>query len=207
MDKVLTIAEKVANVLKDGKSERRTVTLTAVTTENKKSAAGKDYINAWLDCAEGLPGAQEQADGKYAMGILGSFQTPFNSLLLVMRKDVFYGRYASAVEEYGQIGAVGQFFGGVQIDVLCQFVAAGEEAKNPLVRNGEPYAVKEYDRYVYHIVGIERPTDEVTIAEYVALNRQIADDARERIKAMRESKAKTASITAAMVASQAAAPF
>ena len=207
VSEVMSINDKVANVLKDGKSKRLTVTLTSVTTEVKKAANGKEYINSWLDCVEGLPGAQQQADGSYAMGILGSFQTPFNSVLLVMRKDVFYGRYANAIGEYAEIGAVSQFFGGVKIDVLCQFVAAGEEAKNPLVRNGEPYAVKEYDRYVYHIVGIAKPTDECTAAEYAVLNREIAQDARERIKAMREAKAKTASVAATMVAAQTAAPF
>ena len=54
----------------------------------------------------------------------------------------------------------------------------------------------DYDRYVYHIVGIEQPTDPVLVGAYNVLIKQIMEDARAVIAAKREAKAKATSFIA-----------
>ena len=54
----------------------------------------------------------------------------------------------------------------------------------------------DYDRYVYHIIGIEQPTDPVLVGAYNVLIKQIMDDARAAITAKREAKTKVASFVA-----------
>ena len=54
----------------------------------------------------------------------------------------------------------------------------------------------DYDRYVYHVVGIEQPADPILVGAYNVLIKQIMDDARAAIAAKREVKAKAASFVA-----------
>lgn len=85
---------------------------------------------------------------------------------------------------------------GVAVKVLCQFVPAGVQDRNPFTRKDNLYNVVDYDRYVYHIVGIEQPADPVLVGAYNVLIKQIMDDARAAIAAKREAKAKAASFVA-----------
>ena len=63
----------------------------------------------------------------------------------------------------------------------------------PFTRKDNLYNVVDYDRYVYHIVGIEQPADPVLVGAYNVLIKQIMEDARAAIAAKREAKAKAAS--------------
>ena len=176
----------IARILKDGHSYLAATTITERTAKN-----GSTYVNAFITLNTPLKGAQKMPDNTVRMGMIGAFQTPFNQLLLVMRKHQFYGRYVTYVEEAANLGGAfaALYTAGTQIKVLCQFVPAGVVERNPFTRAENVYEAQPYDRYVYHIVGIEQPTDPVTVASYVELNKRIADDLREAIKARRAAKA------------------
>lgn len=190
-----SVEETVKHLLKDTNNKVIVTTITSLNCEVKASKDGQaEYINAWLTIDNPLIGAQSMPDGTHRMGMLGTFQTPFNSLLLAMRKNTFYGRYVKYIEEAAEIDAASIYLAGVPIKVFCQFVAAGEQAGNPFTRKMNEYAVENYDRYIYHIVGIGECKDVITLQSYMELNKQIAADAREMLLKKRAAKASLANI-------------
>ena len=189
-----TIDAIVARMCRDGKSKVITTAITAIDCEERTAKNGSKYINAFVNLETPVIGSQKLADGTYRLGLLGAIQFPFNSLLLVMRKHRFYGKFVTSVEEAAAVNMVADYLAGVDIKVFCQFVAAGEVARNPFTRNATDYEVADHDRYVYHIVGIEAPTDPIVIDEYrnlIAVQRQQRADA---IAAARQAKASTANL-------------
>ena len=191
----------IARILKDGHSYLAATTITAIDCAERTAKNGSTYVNAFITLNTPLKGAQKMPDNTVRMGMIGAFQTPFNQLLLVMRKHQFYGRYVTYVEEAANLGGAfaALYTAGTQIKVLCQFVPAGVVERNPFTRAENVYEAQPYDRYVYHIVGIEQPTDPVTVASYVELNKRIADDLREAIKARRAAKAAVGNAVAAAI--------
>lgn len=192
-----TIEAIVARMCRDGKSKVVTTAITAIDCEERTAKNGSKYINAFVNLETPVLGSQKLADGTYRLGLLGAIQFPFNSLLLVMRKHRFYGKFAASIEEAAAVNMVADYLAGVDIRVFCQFVAAGEVARNPFTRSATEYEVADHDRYVYHIVGIEQPTDPIVIDEYrnlIAVQRQQRADA---IAAARQAKASTANLLAA----------
>lgn len=192
-----TIEAIVARMCRDGKSKVVTTAVTAIECEERTAKNGSKYINAFVNLETPVIGSQKLADGTYRLGLLGAIQFPFNSLLLVMRKHRFYGKFVASIEEAATVNMVADYLAGVDIKVFCQFVAAGEVGRNPFTRSATEYEVANHDRYVYHIVGIEVPTDPIVMDEYrnlIAIQRQQRADA---IAAARQAKASTANLLAA----------
>lgn len=195
-----TIEAIVARLCKDGKSKVVKTAITAVDCEERTAKNGSKYINSFVNLETPVLGSQKLADGTYRMGLLGAIQFPFNSLLLVMRKHRFYGKFVASLEEAAQVNMVADYLAGVEISVFCQYVAAGEVARNPFTRNATEYDVADHDRYVYHVVGIEVPTDALVVEEYRSLIAQQRQQRIDAIAAARQAKAKTANLlTAATV--------
>nr|UVY36926.1 MAG: hypothetical protein [Bacteriophage sp.] len=196
---VETIDDVVRRICTDGHSYVMTTVITNIDCQERTGRNGKSYLNAFVTIASPVKGAQSMPDGTHRMGMLGAIQMPFNQILLVMRKDKFYGRFVNYVGEAAEAGFASMYLTGVAAKVLCQFVPAGVQDRNPFTRKDNLYNVVDYDRYVYHIVGIEQPTDPVLVGAYNVLIKQIMDDARAAIAAKREAKAKAASfVTTAM---------
>ena len=193
---VETIDDVVRRICTDGHSYVMTTVITNIDCQERTGRNGKSYLNAFVTIASPVKGAQNMPDGTHRMGMLGAIQTPFNQILLVMRKDKFYGRFVNYVGEAAEAGFASMYLSGVAVKVLCQFVPAGVQDRNPFTRKDNLYNVVDYDRYVYHIVGIEQPTDPVLVGAYNVLIKQIMDDARAVIAAKRETKAKAASFVA-----------
>lgn len=193
---VETIDDVVRRICTDGHSYVMTTVITNIDCQERTGRNGKSYLNAFVTIASPVKGAQSMPDGTHRMGMLGAIQTPFNQILLVMRKDKFYGRFVNYVGEAAEAGFASMYLTGVAVKVLCQFVPAGVQDRNPFTRKDNLYNVVDYDRYVYHIVGIEQPTDPVLVGAYNVLIKQIMDDARAAIAAKREAKAKAASFVA-----------
>jgi hypothetical protein len=193
---VETIDDVVRRICTDGHSYVTTTVITNIDCQERTGRNGKSYLNAFVTIASPVKGAQSMPDGTHRMGMLGAIQTPFNQILLVMRKDKFYGRFVNYVGEAAEAGFASMYLTGVAVKVLCQFVPAGVQDRNPFTRKDNLYNVVDYDRYVYHIVGIEQPTDPVLVGAYNVLIKQIMDDARAVIAANREAKAKAASFVA-----------
>jgi hypothetical protein len=193
---VETINDVVRRICTDGHSYVMTTVITNIDCQERTGRNGKSYLNAFVTIASPVKGAQSMPDGTHRMGMLGAVQMPFNQILLVMRKDKFYGRFVNYVGEAAEAGFASMYLTGVAVKVLCQFVPAGVQDRNPFTRKDNLYNVVDYDRYVYHIVGIEQPTDPVLVGAYNVLIKQIMDDARAAIAAKREAKAKAASFVA-----------
>lgn len=193
---VETIDDVVKRICTDGHSYVMTTVITNIDCQERIGRNGNSYLNAFVTIASPVKGAQSMPDGTHRMGMLGAIQMPFNQILLVMRKDKFYGRFVNYVGEAAEAGFASMYLTGVAVKVLCQFVPAGVQDRNPFTRKDNLYNVVDYDRYVYHIVGIEQPTDPVLVGAYNVLIKQIMDDARAAIAAKREAKAKAASFVA-----------
>lgn len=190
---VETIDDVVKRICTDGHSYVMTTVITNIDCQERTGRNGNSYLNAFVTIASPVKGAQSMPDGTHRMGMLGAIQMPFNQILLVMRKDKFYGRFVNYVGEAAEAGFASMYLTGVAVKVLCQFVPAGVQDRNPFTRKDNLYNVVDYDRYVYHIVGIEQPTDPVLVGAYNVLIKQIMDDTRAAIAAKREAKAKAAS--------------
>lgn len=193
---VETIDDVVRRICTDGHSYVMTTVITNIDCQERTGRNGKSYLNAFVTIASPVKGAQSMPDGTHRMGMLGAIQMPFNQILLVMRKDKFYGRFVNYVGEAAEAGFASMYLTGVAVKVLCQFVPAGVQDRNPFTRKDNLYNVVDYDRYVYHIVGIEQPADPILVGAYNVLIKQIMDDARAVIAAKREAKAKAASFVA-----------
>lgn len=193
---VETIDDVVKRICTDGHSYIMTTVITNIDCQERTGRNGNSYLNTFVTIASPVKGAQSMPDGTHRMGMLGAIQMPFNQILLVMRKDKFYGRFVNYVGEAAEAGFASMYLTGVAVKVLCQFVPAGVQDRNPFTRKDNLYNVVDYDRYVYHIVGIEQPTDPVLVGAYNVLIKQIMDDARAAIAAKREAKAKAASFVA-----------
>lgn len=193
---VETIDDVVKRICTDGHSYVMTTVITNIDCQERTGRNGKSYLNAFVTIASPVKGAQSMPDGTHRMGMLGAVQMPFNQILLVMRKDKFYGRFVNYVGEAAEAGFASMYLTGVAVKVLCQFVPAGVQDRNPFTRKDNLYNVVDYDRYVYHIVGIEQPADLVLVGAYNVLIKQIMEDARAVIAAKREAKAKAASFVA-----------
>lgn len=193
---VETIDDVVKRICADGHSYVMITVITNIDCQERTGRNGNSYLNAFVTIASPVKGAQSMPDGTHRMGMLGAIQMPFNQILLVMRKDKFYGRFINYVGEAAEAGFASMYLTGAAVKVLCQFVPAGVQDRNPFTRKDNLYNVVDYDRYVYHIVGIEQPTDPVLVGAYNVLIKQIMDDARAAIAAKREAKAKAASFVA-----------
>ena len=193
---VETIDDVVRRICTDGHSYVMTTVITNIDCQERAGRNGNYYLNAFVTIASPVKGAQSMPDGTHRMGMLGAIQMPFNQILLVMRKDKFYGRFVNYVGEAAEAGFASMYLAGAAVKVLCQFVPAGVQDRNPFTRKDNLYNVVDYDRYVYHIVGIEHPADPVLVGAYNVLIKQIMEDARAIIAAKREAKAKAASFVA-----------
>lgn len=193
---VETIDDVVRRICADGHSYVMTTVITNIDCQERTGRNGNSYLNAFVTIASPVKGAQSMPDGTHRMGMIGAIQMPFNQILLVMRKDKFYGRFVNYVGEAAEAGFASMYLTGVAVKVLCQFVPAGVQDRNPFTRKDNLYNVVDYDRYVYHIVGIEQPADLVLVSAYNVLIKQIMEDARAVIAAKREAKAKAASFVA-----------
>lgn len=196
---VETIDDIVKRICTDGHSYVMTTVITNIDCQERTGRNGSPYLNAFVTIASPVKGAQSMPDGTHRMGMLGAIQMPFNQILLVMRKDKFYGRFVNYVGEAAEAGFASMYLTGVAVKVLCQFVPAGVQDRNPFTRKDNLYNVVDYDRYVYHIVGIEQTADPVLVGAYNVLIKQIMDDARAAIAAKREAKAKAASFVATVM--------
>lgn len=194
-----TIDDVVKRICTDGHSYVMTTVITNIDCQERTGRNGNSYLNAFVTIASPVKGAQSMPDGTHRMGMLGAIQMPFNQILLVMRKDKFYGRFINYVGEAAEAGFASMYLTGVAVKVLCQFVPAGVQDRNPFTRKDNLYNIVDYDRYVYHIVGIEQPTDPVLVGAYNVLIKQIMEDARAVIAAKREAKAKATSFVATVM--------
>ena len=96
---VETIDDVVKRICTDGHSYVMTTVITNIDCQERTGRNGNSYLNAFVTIASPVQGAQSMPDGTHRMGMLGAIQMPLNQILLVMRKDKFYGRFVNYVGE------------------------------------------------------------------------------------------------------------
>lgn len=191
--------EEVIESLKadtNNKVYKRTITLAEFAQKEGKN--GNPYTNAFLTLNKPVIAAVKMPDGTHQMRGLGAIQTPYYSLELVMRRHTYFARFISYIQEAMEIGQAAAYFSNISITVLAEFVPAGVQKSNPFSRKDNQYSVEQYDRYVYHIIGIDAPTDPITIGIYNKTLAVTTDDIFAAIKAKREAAKKKAAEDAAL---------
>ena len=103
-------------------------------------------------------GAAKDANGVYQPAYIRTIQMPYWQLELAMRGNQFFGRFIKYIADAIEVGFGDQYIAGLTMNILAEFVPAGTDAQNPFTRKENKYGIKEYDRYIYHVVGVEHPT-------------------------------------------------
>ena len=139
-----------------------------MTIEERQGSTGQPYNVFTLLIDKGVKAAVKTADGGREMGITQAIQVSYYQLSQLMRRHNFYSRFVGMVDNAVAVGMAEGFFCGMQIEIIGEFVAAGVVGTNPFTRNAHDYNVKDYDRYVYHVVNVFEPKDALLLEEYRA---------------------------------------
>lgn len=195
-----SVEEIVSRLVKDKNNFLVTREIVGISAEYKTGANGNDYVNVWVSLDAPIKRIDVANDGSEKIIPLETPQMPMFSLLLPFRKHKFYRKFVDAIAakieseiHFSDDAKTATFlFSGIPVKVFGQFVASGAEEKNPFQRNAEPYAIKGNNRYVYHLVGVDLPTDDDTIEEYSLLKAEIRAAQKAAIQAEKEAEFKRA---------------
>lgn len=197
-----SVDEIVSRMMKDKNNFLVSREITGISAEFKTAANGTDYVNVWVSLDAPIKRIDVDANGNEKVIPLETPQMPMFSLLLPFRKHKFYRKFVDAIASKieGEIGfsedakAATFYFSGIPVKVFGQFVASGAEERNPFQRNSEPYAIKAQNRFVYHLVGVDMPTDDDTLEEYADLRTEMKAERKEAVEAARKAAAKKAAL-------------
>lgn len=182
------------------------VTINGINASERVAENGHEYNNLMLLLNKPVKASILQKDGSRQMGFTQSLQVSEYQLTALMRRHPFYGRFVNMVENAIAAGMPEPFFCGMEIQILAEFVPAGIVAYNPFTRNANEYGVKEYDRYIYHVIEVYEPTDIMLLEEYKAMAIELRKMMLDEIKAAKAAKVQRASLLAS-IASATESPF
>ena len=196
VDTPKSIDDIVADMKKDNKNKFYTVSITNVTAELVESAGKQPYYRLMVWFNKPLIGSIKQADGTYKLGFTTAITLSHFQIETVMRRSMFFGRFVNKVDQCITSGFAGLALTGLTLDILAEFVAAGELKGNPFTRNENSYEVADHDRFIYHVVGIDDPTDTNTLAVYKQFMSEMFTEMAEQRKLAREAAARQAELAA-----------
>ena len=182
------------------------LTINGINASERVAENGHEYNNLMLLINKPVKASISQKDGSRQMGFTQSLQVSEYQLTALMRRHPFYGRFVTMVENAIAAGMPEPFFCGMEIQILAEFVPAGAVASNPFTRNSNEYGVKDYDRYIYHVIEVYEPTDVMLLEEYRAMAIELRKMMLEEIKAAKAAKVQRASLLAS-IASSSENPF
>lgn len=182
------------------------VTINGINASERVAENGHEYNNLMLLLNKPVKASISQKDGSRQMGFTQSLQVSEYQLTALMRRHPFYGRFVSMIENAIAAGMPEPFFCGMEIQILAEFVPAGVVASNPFTRNANEYGVKDYDRYIYHVIEVYEPTNVMLLEEYKAMAIELRKMMLDEIKAAKAAKVQRASLLAS-IASTAESPF
>lgn len=196
------VDEIVARMIKDKNNFLVSREITGISAEVKTGANGNDYVNVWVSLDAPIKRIDVDANGNEKVIPLETPQMPLFSLLLPFRKHKFYRKFveALAVKIEAEIGFSNDaktatfYFSGIPCKVFGQFVASGAEERNPFQCNAEPYGIKSNNRFVYHLVGVDMPTDDDTLEEYADLRAEMKAERKTAVEAAAKAAAKKAAL-------------
>lgn len=199
----VTYDEIVAALRADTNNKVYNRIIRGVQFEAKLAKNDNKFTNCWITLDKAIHAAVKMPDGTHQIRGLGAIQMPYFGIELVMRRNEFYSRFTENIAEAIEAGVAGVYFNNIPVTIIAEFVPAGVQKSNPFSRKTNAYEVADYDRYVYHLVAMDKPTDATTLAVYNKMLSFTIDDTFERIKAAREAK-KHAAMEAASLANLAA---
>lgn len=182
------------------------VTINGINAAERVAENGHEYNNLMLLLNKPVKASISQKDGSRQIGFTQSLQVSEYQLTALMRRHPFYGRFVTMVENAIAAGMPEPFFCGMEIQILAEFVPAGAVASNPFTRNSNEYGVKDYDRYIYHVIEVYEPTDAMLLEEYRAMAIELRKMMLDEIKAAKAAKVQRASLLAS-IASRSDNPF
>lgn len=194
----VSFEEIITNLKSDQRNKVYSTVITSVQSEDRKAQNGNEYVNLFLTLESPVIGAQKMPDNTYRLGFIGTIQTPYWQVELIMRRNTFFGRFIKFIAEAAEAGYVDQFLAGIKITILAEFVPAGIEKKNPFTRKDNSYGTAEHDRYIYHIIDIEKPTDSITLGNYRFAIAESQKRMLEAIEAKRKAKQQAAELASLM---------
>ena len=174
------------------------VTINGINASERVAENGHEYNNLMLLLNKPVKASISQKDGSRQMGFTQSLQVSEYQLTALMRRHPFYGRFVSMIENAIAAGMPEPFFCGMEIQILAEFVPAGVVASNPFTRNANEYGVKDYDRYIYHVIEVYEPTDVMLLEEYKAMAIELRKMMLDEIKAAKAAKVQRASLLASI---------
>lgn len=145
------------------------------------------YTKLFLQLVQPLKVLKQRENGTLLLTLLGNIQTSVYSLLNAMRKEIYFTPIISRVStdfasdaeanpdqrDETNIYITDDYLSGIPIQIFGQYVEAGEVVGNPFSNIEEPYEVKPYPRYVYHVVGIAKPSDTDTLANIAEIKKEV----------------------------------
>ena len=182
------------------------VTINGINASERVADNGHEYNNLMLLLNKPVKASISQKDGSRQIGFTQSLQVSEYQLTALMRRHPFYGRFVSMVENAIAAGMPEPFFCGMEIQILAEFVPAGVVASNPFTRNSNEYGVKDYDRYIYHVIEVYEPTNTMLLEEYKAMAIELRKMMLEEIKTAKAAKVQRASLLSS-IASTTETPF
>lgn len=189
--------DEIVAVLKSNTANKDLkVTIASVQLDQRTGKSGREYWNLMMTLDKPIIGVSKDENGAYKPAYIRTIQMPYWQLELAMRGNNFFGRFIQYIADAIEAGFGDQFIAGLTMNIIAEFVPAGTDAKNPFTRKENKYGIKEYDRYIYHVVGVERPTDELLLQSYKDAVVDTRDAMREAMKARRAAKAARASFLA-----------
>lgn len=177
------------------------VTINGINAAERVAENGHEYNNLMLLLNKPVKASISQKDGSRQIGFTQSLQVSEYQLTALMRRHPFYGRFVAMVENAIAAGMPEPFFCGMEIQILAEFVPAGAVASNPFTRNSNEYGVKDYDRYIYHVIEVYEPTDAMLLEEYRAMAIELRKMMLDEIKAAKAAKVQRASLLASIASS------
>lgn len=197
-----SVDDIVSRMMKDKNNFLVSREITGISAELKTGANGNDYVNIWVSLDAPIKRIDVDANGNEKVIPLETPQMPMFSLLLPFRKHKFYRKFVDALASKieGEIGFSDDaktatfYFSGIPVKVFGQFVASGAEERNPFQRSAEPYAIKANNRFVYHLVGVDMPTDDDTLEEYADLRTEMKAERKAAVEAAAKAAAKKAAL-------------
>ena len=202
-----SIDEIVSTLAKDKNNFLASREIVGIRAEYQSAKNGNTYVNVWVSLDKPIQRIEVGKDGTENIIPLSTAQMPMFSLLLPFRNHKFYRKFVDAIAakieseiSFSDDAKTATFyFSGIPCQILGQFVAAGEAIKNPFQRNAEPYEIKAYNRFVYHLISVDLPTDEDTLEEYAELRQEMKAERRAAIEAAKVLEAKKAKLMKSFV--------
>lgn len=145
------------------------------------------YTKLFVQLQQPVKVYKQRTDGTILLTLLGNIQTSIYTLLNAMRKEIYFTPIISRVSndlasdaeanpdqrDENNIYITDDYLSGIPVQIFGQYIAEGEVIGNPFSNVAETYDVKPYPRYVYHVIGISKPTDDDTLANIAEIKKEV----------------------------------